>query len=679
MRSWTIGLGLLAVGGLAVLGCSSPQPVTTGTLLDDLTNLARLAEFPDPAYTCRQFSSYDRESTSPDDREKWFANRDFSQFLRQEQHGGRTEWVLMDADGPGAIVRIWSANPKGTLRIYLDHDEAPALEAPLPALLAGEVPGLPSPLACVSSRGWNLYFPIPYAEHCKVTSDQDGFYYHVNYRTYPPKTPVVTFKRADVDELVTEIARAAEELARVHTCPLVELGKEIASKEGREAGQELRPGDKTELGIPQALTRAAGRSQGEAIDEFCVLVSAADRLRALRQLVLTMEFDGEQTVACPLSDFFGAGPGVQPYHTLPMGIDAQGLLWSRWVMPYRKAARLVLHNQGDQVVRVRWALSTRDYDWTSRSLHFHADWRVGRDVPTRPFQDWNYLTARGRGVFVGAAFTLVNPSKIWWGEGDEKIYVDGEAFPSHFGTGTEDYFGYAWGSPERFNHAYHSQPQCDGPANYGRTAVNRWHILDRIPFRKDFRFDMELWHWWEGVLPEMSVVAYWYARPAAAGGGEPALTPADLKLATIPPYVAARVAGALEGEELRIAERTATVEPQAIDGCSNDTQLWWRDGQPGDKLTLVFGVAEAGRYQLRGRFLKARDYGIVQLAVDGTALGGPLDFYSDRLLVTDELPLGTLELSAGEHRLTVEIVGAHAEAEKRHMFGLDYVRLQRAE
>src|SRR5678815_3493866 len=99
--------------------------------------------------------------------------------------------------------------------------------------------------------------------------------------------------------------------------------------------------------------------------------------------------------------------------------------------------------------------------------------------------------------------------KDWWGEGDEKIYVDGESFPSHFGTGTEDYYGYAWSSSERFEHAYHNQPRCDGPGNYGNTAVNRWHIMDRIPFTKDFKFDMELWHWEPSCNVSMSDVCYW--------------------------------------------------------------------------------------------------------------------------------------------------------------------------
>ena len=111
--------------------------------------------------------------------------------------------------------------------------------------------------------------------------------------------------------------------------------------------------------------------------------------------------------------------------------------------------------------------------------------------------------------------------KDWWGEGDEKIYVDGESFPSHFGTGTEDYYGYAWCWPGLFTHAYHSQSRCDGPANYGRTSVNRFHIIDRIPFTTDFKFDMELWHWTAKCQVNLAVVAYWYAKPGATDGFKP--------------------------------------------------------------------------------------------------------------------------------------------------------------
>ena len=108
---------------------------------------------------------------------------------------------MMDAAGPGAIVRIWSANPAGTLRIYLDGAEQPALEAPMTDLLGGKFAGLPRPISGEYSKGWNLYFPIPYARRCKVTSDKGGFYYHVNYRTYEAGTPVESFSLGQIKTL----------------------------------------------------------------------------------------------------------------------------------------------------------------------------------------------------------------------------------------------------------------------------------------------------------------------------------------------------------------------------------------------------------------------------------------------------------------------------------------------
>jgi hypothetical protein len=356
-------------------------------------------------------------------------------------------------------------------------------------------------------------------------------------------------------------------------------------------------------------------------------------------------------------------------------VTTGGEMWSHWIMPFRKSARVEIHNLGDAPAKVQLAIATDSYDWTRRSMHFHAQWRSERDVPTRPMQDWNYVDIKGQGVFAGAAFAIANPVRHWWGEGDEKIYVDGETFPSHFGTGTEDYYGYAWCNPALFTHAYHNQPRCDGPGNYGHTAVNRWHIIDRIPFTKSFRFDMELWHSHRDTRVTMSVVTYWYARPGATSN-RMAIKPADLRITELPPYVAPRVAGALEGEELRIVEKTGSPARQGIPRCSNEQHLWWRDAQPGEKLVLAFPAPAAGRYRVHARFLTAADYGVMQLRINDDNAGEPMDFYNDGVLVTDEKLLGEFDLKAGENRFTAEIVGANEKAVENYMFGLDYLRLE---
>ena len=213
MRHRSVGslLIVMAVLALCSQGCMSVM-VTTDSLLNEMTDLHRLSELPACAYTTKQFSSYDPKSKTPDDPDGWFANNDRGQYLRVEKKGDRQEHVMMDADGPGAIVRIWSANPKGVLRIYIDGSDIPAIESPMAELMAGKIAEFPEPIAGVRARGANLYFPIPYAKHCKVTSDTGKFYYHVNYRTYEPGTLVKSFEKQDLTILASKIQQVAGRL-----------------------------------------------------------------------------------------------------------------------------------------------------------------------------------------------------------------------------------------------------------------------------------------------------------------------------------------------------------------------------------------------------------------------------------------------------------------------------------
>jgi hypothetical protein len=254
--------------------------------------------------------------------------------------------------------------------------------------------------------------------------------------------------------------------------------------------------------------------------------------------------------------------------------------------------------------------------------------------------------------------------------------VDGEKFPSHFGTGTEDYYGYAWCWPGLFVHAYHNQPRCDGPGNYGRTSVNRFHIVDRIPYTKDFKFDMELWHWNEKCKVNMAVVSYWYARPGGTDGFKP-IKAEDAIVRPMAEWKVPKVAGAIEGEGMRIINKVGNVEPQDWGDESGGRHLWWNAGhKPGDVLVLGFEAPKAGRYRVMGKFLKAADYGIHQLAVNGKKAGEPIDFYNNGVAPTKEIDLGVFDLKQGENELSVTVIGANAQAVKAYMFGLDYVLLK---
>lgn len=141
-----------------------------------------------------------------------------------------------------------------------------------------------------------------------------------------------------------------------------------------------------------------------------------------------------------------------------------------------------------------------------------------------------------------------------------------------------------------------------------------------------------------------------------------------------------QVAGAIEGEAMTVVETSAgKTSVQEMTGFQDDRwsggkQLFWSGAKPGAKLDLQFEVAEAGQYELSAAMTMARDYGVVRLSVDGEPLAGPLDLYQFPGVVTSGvIKLGQRELSAGKHRLTVEVVGANLAAQKAYMFGLDYL------
>ncbi len=146
-----------------------------------------------------------------------------------------------------------------------------------------------------------------------------------------------------------------------------------------------------------------------------------------------------------------------------------------------------------------------------------------------------------------------------------------------------------------------------------------------------------------------------------------------------------KIVGALEGEEMKVLNKTAgNAKPQSMGGYrasrwSGDSHLWWTGAKPGAVLTLALPVAEKGNYDLKAVLTKARDYGIVEISLDGQPLpNGAQDLYNGPEVVTSgELDWGTHELEPGEHKLEVKITGANPSAAKSYMFGLDYVKLER--
>lgn len=128
----------------------------------------------------------------------------------------------------------------------------------------------------------------------------------------------------------------------------------------------------------------------------------------------------------------------------------------------------------------------------------------------------NYVIAdiKGKGHFVGVNYYVHSPTPIWYGEGDDMIFIDGDTTPTLHGTGTEDYFNTAWCPKSIFSNPYYGYARVNNDLGWlGRTHLYRFHITDPLFFKKDFKFTIEHGH--NNVLTlDLASVAYWYQSEA---------------------------------------------------------------------------------------------------------------------------------------------------------------------
>lgn len=500
------------------------EVITIDRLLQEMTDRDGVARWPEPQFQALQASSYNRASTHRNqpaqDASGWFADSDGLGFLRTESHDGKTEWVLMEHDGPGCLTKFWTPyfyfdlnNRIGpNLRIYLDHAPNPVVDESFIQWVTGKG-SLPAPWAAYTARAGDAYLPIPFARHCKVTTTAKPFYYLINYRAYPPGVKVSTFRREDLAMNQSALEAAARSLEPDRSPPPPPATATVT--------EVIAPGKALQTRLP-----AGPRAVASLLFR---MPDATQHPAVLRSTILRIQFDGEETVWCPIGDFFSSPDGLHPFATWQRTVHPDGTMVCQWVMPYTRSAHLSILNLAPHAVQLYVQIQTKPWKWDTRSMHFHARWRPDDIVPGTPFQDWNYVDVHGRGVYVGDSWTVVNPQGSWWGEGDEKIYVDDawdRGFPTHFGTGSEDYYGWAGGEiPTRrdeFSTPFLANVRVGGLDGFttGYNICTRTRSLDAIPFRQRLRFDMEssfgtdIRNPWN--LLGYSVVTFWYGFPGGS-------------------------------------------------------------------------------------------------------------------------------------------------------------------
>ena len=670
------------------------ETVSIKSLLKEMVDRDAVARFPETDFRLKQHSSYDRRSKTPDDATGWFANNDYNRnkthrnYIRIEENNGQKEWVLMDHKGAGAIVRTWMpfrTVPEDSLvRFYLDGATEPTLEGNTCTLLNGT--GLiPYPFAHQSLFSAVSFFPIPYAGRCKVTVTRQPFFFQFTFREYPEGTAVESFTMKGYEaagDLAERVGKTLLDPQDSDADEKVALVATLVSKE--EKAVELPPGAAAVRGLSVKLGRY-------------------DNAAVTRSVVLKMEFDGKQTAWCPVGDFFGTGIGLHPFQGWYRTVVEDGTMSCRWVMPYRESGRISIVNLGDEPVDVQLEVRTGGWSWDDRSMVFHAAWRGQYPVATRPYSDWNYVTLKGRGVYVGDTLTVMNPVEKWWGEGDERIWVDGESFPSIFGTGTEDYYGYSWGgvSTDFYEHPFHAQPRCHKYNKLNRKTTSerntqgystetRTRSLDTMPFGGSLQLDMEVWSWSDCDMG-YGVGAYWYGDADTTSNRKPdpegalAVPPLpDMRAPKAAPKpIPARVKmssfrNAVECESMKVASKPGRVmaKPQELrrfpGKWSAASHLFVRGAEVGDGVELRVPAAGVTRAKLALHATRSYDYGILRFSINGQPAGENVDLFADKPIPSGPIELGGFAPVDNAYVLRAEVVGRNPKS-KGTLFGLDCV------
>lgn len=512
--------------------------MTYDQILSRLTTLASLTELPQPNEQAGAFTSTDRRSQYDQKRDAyidWGANLDADGDLGVFNG----ERLVADLDGPGVVWRIWSAAPNdGRINFYVDGENTPVFSRGFKQFfeqLTDEVSPAGFPSLCPKlSGGYNSFIPIPFNQNLKITfSEGWGQYYHITYSKLPDKTIQLPDVRTVISRLgLISLANTDRSLYDTqhyldNDWPPAET-MTILPGETRDCISLNAPGMITKLGVAVA-------GGGHAVND------------ALQKMRLKIYWDDAQTAAVNvlLGEFFGSFQATR-FNSLPFVMD-MGRMISHWPMPYTKA-RIQLVNESERAVTLSIAVVQKalNPETAVRLMRFHSKETAGNFLNKSPerFQDkgdrWPdfpvLICQNTPGRFCGMHLMVENrwsepatkPQSWWyghgdrktldwwWGEGDEKFFVDGEKMPSTFGTGTEDYIGYAWAAEppfSKFESAFANQTELPLDGN-GNTSVSRYQIADNIPFQDCFEAYLEKYKpdHWDGNVCHYRVVPYWYQR-----------------------------------------------------------------------------------------------------------------------------------------------------------------------
>jgi len=404
-----------------------------------------------------------------------------------------------------------------------------------------------------------------------------------------------------------------------------------------------------------------------------------------QEMLLRIYYDGNSrpAVEAPVGDFFAACFGKRSaVNSVPVVNDDGDSYNCFWKMPFRKSVRIEIVNESEKEIRLLYY----NIDWIKKDKisedtpYFYAQYR--QEYPVESGKDYIILQTKGKGHYVGTVLAVRSRSPEWFGEGDERIYIDGEEKPSIQGTGTEDYFLSAWGL-RTCSGLYSGVPYFDqwGVVG-GHTSAYRWHINDPIVFNKAIEVTIEHYGWmsedesadgkkhsWNERQDDYSSVAFWYQTGTptftarAPQGRERTLPSLERVTSYGRHYVDAKYHGVGKASKQRLYE--FYMKPQMMYVPEKAENAW---------VEIPLEVQKKEPLHLVLNSTLAPDYGRYQVFLNGVKIGNPIDFYSGTV-ANIECHLLDFWPEPGKYTVRLECVGKNTKSEGFSL-GLESVNLR---
>lgn len=240
-----------------------------------------------------------------------------------------------------------------------------------------------------------------------------------------------------------------------------------------------------------------------------------------RDIIIRVYWDRQEapSVEAPLGDFLcNSWASRQNILALPINVNPSGGMNIYFPMPFKTHAKITVENASpNELGGFFYTINYTLEEFLDEALYFHASWR--RSNPLEYGKEYLILDGvKGQGQYVGTFMAWQQNNAGWWGEGEVKMFIDGDKdFPTICGTGTEDYFGGAWGFGDDFSAPYLGFRQVARKSGEvgARMTLYRFHIQDPVFFGSNLKVTIQGLGWRSNgrFLPlqdDISSVAYWY-------------------------------------------------------------------------------------------------------------------------------------------------------------------------